>query len=51
MTAKLKQTMQELNEILEQRLKYMKLLNEAEIADDEEAMANILKRTRNWERN
>ena len=39
MTAKLKQTMQELNEILEQRLKYWKLLNEAEIADNEEAIA------------
>ena len=39
MNAKLKQTMQELNEILEQRLKCMKLLNEAEATDDEEAIA------------
>ena len=39
MNIKLKQTMQELNEILEQQLKYWKLLNEAEVAENEEKMA------------
>ena len=39
MNIKLKQTIQELNEILAQQLKYWKLLNEAEVTDDEEAMA------------